>query len=109
MTDGQPRSPSAKRFVRLGEIRLGATGPLRVMQAWSRLAGSPLAGRARPIGWREGVLTLSVEEPRWRAGLEAIASTLREELNSWLGSDVILEIRFQGPEPPFSGSDVAEG
>jgi predicted nucleic acid-binding Zn ribbon protein len=88
--------PEPRSFTHLGDIRLATTGPLRILQAWSRVVGAPLAGRARPCAWYDGVLTLSVDEPRWRATLEALAPALREEINAWLGSEVVREIRVQG-------------
>jgi predicted nucleic acid-binding Zn ribbon protein len=113
---------SREGFVPLRDIRLGAAGrdtprpaadprreprprisgpavPLAVLQAWSRVVRAPLSERAVPTGWHEGVLTLRVEEPRWRATLEILAPSLCSELNAWIGEAVITEVRFQSGRP----------
>jgi hypothetical protein len=110
---------SRDSFVPLRDIRLGVAGrgtprpaadprheprprisgtavPLAVLQAWSRVVRAPLSERALPAGWHDGVLTLRVEEPRWRATLEILAPSLCSELNAWLGDVLITGVRFQG-------------
>jgi predicted nucleic acid-binding Zn ribbon protein len=90
-------------FVQLRDVRLGRTtapsGPaaaLAVLQAWSQVVSSPLAERARPGRWHDGVLHLEVAEGGWRAALEALAPALRDQINGWIGAPLVREIKIVG-------------
>ena len=86
--------------MRLRDVRLGRTpspsGPaaaLAVLQAWSQVVSSPLAQRARPGQWRDGVLQIVVEEESWRVAVESLAEALREEMNGWIGAPLVREVQ----------------
>jgi predicted nucleic acid-binding Zn ribbon protein len=87
-------------FVQLRDIRLGRepspSGPaaaLAILQAWSQVVSSPLSERARPGRWQDGVLQLEVLEESWRVALEALAPTLRDEINRWIGAPLVREVK----------------
>lgn len=75
-------------------------GAIAALQAWSAVVGPPLSERARPCGWSDGVLILAVDEPRWRATLEALAADLRSEINGWIGAEVVREVRVRAAGEP---------
>ncbi len=76
-----------------GDGRRAQAGALVVLQAWSRTVGPPLRGHARPCGWADGVLSIEVDDSRWRATLEGLEPTLRAEMNAWLGGEVVAHLR----------------
>jgi predicted nucleic acid-binding Zn ribbon protein len=91
---------SGPGFVRLSDVRLGRAadlsgpaGALAVLQAWGRVVAAPMAERARPGQWRDGVLEIVVDEERWKVAVEAMSPVLREELNGWIGEPMVREIR----------------
>lgn len=95
---------SDEGFVPLSRIRLpggsgehgrGRPGLLAVLQAWSQVVRPPLSERARPCGWRQGVLVVAIEEPRWRAAFEILEPALRAEINARLGAEVVRGLRVR--------------
>jgi predicted nucleic acid-binding Zn ribbon protein len=87
-------------FVQLRDVRLGRIAPpsgpaaaLAVLQAWTRVVSGPLAGRASPGPWRDGVLEVEVEEEAWRGAIESLAPALRDEMNGWIGAPLVREVK----------------
>src|SRR5437870_4509439 len=73
------------------QARLDQRFPLHV---WIAAVGSELARRARPTALRAGVLTLLVQDHRWRDQLDAARMLLMERVNERLGRRAVRELRF---------------
>lgn len=90
------------RGIRLGPARSPEKGraswvpPLALMQAWCQVVRPPLSEHARPCAWLGGVLSVEVDEPRWRRTLEELEADLRAQINAWLGCDAVREVRVEG-------------
>jgi predicted nucleic acid-binding Zn ribbon protein len=70
-----------------------ATTLARVQEIWGPATGVAIAASARPIGEREGVLTVSCEAAVWAQELELIAPELIPRLNAALGEETVRELR----------------
>lgn len=81
MTPGAPLSPAYQRF--------------RLEQVWPELVGGSIAQNARPLSFLKGVLTLSVSHPAWVHQLGFLRQDLMDRINSRMGPDWVVEIKFQ--------------
>lgn len=80
-----------------------------VWNFWGEVAGSVLARRAQPSGYRNGVLFVTVGAHAWMQDLQFMKETLRQRLNERLGSDLIRDITFVSgavDEVPAQEEDV---
>jgi hypothetical protein len=74
---------SARGFIRAADMdidRIGLskvrTRALKLEIAWHRAAGKAVAGRARPLHVRRGVLHVRVDDPRWLEVLKNMIPSL---------------------------------
>jgi predicted nucleic acid-binding Zn ribbon protein len=65
----------------------------RVQEVWERATGPAIASAARPVGEREGVLTVSCEASVWAQELELMAPELLRTLNAALGAELVQALR----------------
>jgi len=90
----EPLGPVLRRVVR--DLRLeerSREGALA--DAWERAAGPDLAGRARPVEFRRGLLTVEVEGASLLQEVRGFrAKALLESLRGRPGGDRVREIRF---------------
>lgn len=95
----QPAAETGRSEVPLSRRRSWASS-VAVLQAWSQVVRPPLSGHASPCGFSAGVLSVAVAEAHWRQPLEALAASIREEINHWLGGDYVREVQIlvQGRE-----------
>ena len=52
---------------------------------WDELVGARLAAHTRPVGLRDGVLVVGVEDPAWATEIRFLAPTLVERLRCRAG------------------------
>lgn len=73
-----------------------------VHQAWERTCGPTLAAHARAVQVQDGVLTVAVEDRRWRAVILEMRETLLHRLREELGAGAVREVRLAPPgaQPP---------
>ena len=78
-------------LAKLGVPGVGAN--LRLRREWRELVEGPWRERARPLVLEEGCLVLEVGSPMDATRLRYSAAGLAEQLNTALGSRVVLRIR----------------
>jgi predicted nucleic acid-binding Zn ribbon protein len=72
----------------------------RVLGDWPALVGPEIAARCRPVGLRDGELTLAAESTAWATQLRLLTNKLLATLATQLGPDVVKRIRVHGPAVP---------
>jgi predicted nucleic acid-binding Zn ribbon protein len=63
-----------------------ATLLARAQSAWPSVAGPTLAASTRPVGERDGTITVACDSAVWAQELELLAGELLPRLNDALGS-----------------------
>jgi predicted nucleic acid-binding Zn ribbon protein len=71
-----------------------------VQEVWPGVAGEGLAGAARPVSERDGVITVACESGVWAQELELLGPDLLERLNAALGDPRVAKLRFQVGSAP---------
>jgi predicted nucleic acid-binding Zn ribbon protein len=76
-----------------------------VQRCWSSAVGAQIAGSARPLAERDGVLTLVCEDAVWAAELELMGPTLVSALNAAIGREALqrVRVRADGARRPPDG------
>jgi len=77
-----------------------ATAEATVLGAWDRVVGSEIAAHCRPVGLREGVLTLQAESTAWATQLRLLAPRILGRISAELGPEVVRQLRVHGPAAP---------
>ena len=88
------------RVVRyLGAPSAGALDGL--FQRWPEVAGPELAARTRPVGVRDGVLVIAVDDPAWSTAVRFAEQALLSRLAAVLQSDAVshIEVRVRPATP----------
>lgn len=65
-----------------------------VFATWRSIAGANLAGRAIPILFKNGTLTVAVADRTWQRNLEEMSGTILGKLNSCFEGKPVKFIRF---------------
>ena len=81
--------------------RLGLAPPdslSKVFAGWEGLVGELLAAHLRPVGLRDGVLTVEVTEPAWATQLKYLGDDLIRRVNEQVGAGTVstLSVRVVG-------------
>jgi hypothetical protein len=99
--------------------RLGLARPnvlTAVFARWDDVVGSPLRDHVRPVGLRDGALTVEVDEPAWATQLRFLEADLLIRVNEATGAQTVTElvVRVRGARgrggralksPDFAGSE----
>jgi predicted nucleic acid-binding Zn ribbon protein len=72
----------------------------RVLGDWPSLVGPEIASKSKPVGLRDGELTLQAESTAWATQLRLLSGKLLGQLSSELGPGVVKKIRVHGPAAP---------
>jgi predicted nucleic acid-binding Zn ribbon protein len=70
-----------------------ATPLAAVQRAWPEAAGEVIAGEARPVAERSGVVTVSCSSAVWAQELDLMGAELVERLNGVLGAPAVRSLR----------------
>ena len=76
------------------------TAEATVLGSWDRLVGAEIAQRCRPVGLREGELTLQAESTAWATQLRMLTPKILAKIRAELGAEVVTKIRVHGPAAP---------
>jgi predicted nucleic acid-binding Zn ribbon protein len=76
------------------------TAEATVLGSWDRLVGPEIAERCRPVGLRDGELTLQAESTAWATQLRMLTPKILGRIRGELGPDVVKTIRVHGPAAP---------
>jgi predicted nucleic acid-binding Zn ribbon protein len=63
-----------------------------VWLVWESAVGPQIAGRARPVSFRDGTLTVTVSSAPWMQQLTFLKKGIMEQLNARLGEEVVKDI-----------------
>ncbi|SHN46823.1 DUF721 domain-containing protein [Cryptosporangium aurantiacum] len=97
--DPQPLGSLVRRMVtERGWDRANAEA--RVLGDWEKLVGPEIAAKSRPVGLRDGELTLQAESTAWATQLRLLSGKLLGLLSAEIGPDVVKKIRVHGPAAP---------
>jgi predicted nucleic acid-binding Zn ribbon protein len=64
----------------------------KVWLVWESAVGPQIAGRARPVSFRDGTLTVAVSSAPWMQQLTFLKKGITEQLNARLGEEVVRDI-----------------
>ena len=64
----------------------------KVWLVWDSAVGSQIASRARPVGFRDGTLTVVVSSAPWMQQLNFLKRGIMERLNALLGEELVRDI-----------------
>jgi predicted nucleic acid-binding Zn ribbon protein len=100
----RPLSASLDRLA----ASLGAPAPgvlTAVFARWEGIVGPHVAGHARPLTLRDGVLVIGVDQPAWATELTHLKADLLRRIGEATGSPEVTEVRVRvsGPTPRRSG------
>lgn len=74
----------------------------KIWQVWDAAVGMQIAGRARPVNFRDGTLTVAVNSSPWMQQLTFLKRGIMEKLNGLLGEELIREIYLKAGKPERS-------
>jgi hypothetical protein len=64
----------------------------KIWLVWDAAVGKQIAGKARPVSFREGILTVAVVSAPWMQQLTFLKQGMIEKLNERLGTDLVHDI-----------------
>ena len=97
--DPQPLGSLVRRMVtERGWDRAAAEA--RVIGDWPSLVGPEIAAKSKPVGLRDGELTLQAESTAWATQLRLLSTKLLALLSAEVGPNVVRKIRVHGPAAP---------
>jgi predicted nucleic acid-binding Zn ribbon protein len=68
-----------------------------VHQAWSSACGAAIAEHTRVISFKDGVLRVRVDEPRWMPTLRDMHAELLEKVRTELGRESVQKLEWAEP------------
>jgi predicted nucleic acid-binding Zn ribbon protein len=71
----------------------------RIWMVWDSAVGTQIAAKARPVNFRDGVLTVMVSNAPWMQQLSFLKKGLIEKVNAALGEDLVREIFLKAGMP----------
>lgn len=84
-------------------------GEAEIWRVWEAAVGPQIASKARPSGFRDGVLTVMVTSAPWMQQLNFMKRDIAERLNGILGKSLVREIYLKSGRPqaaePGTGRD----
>lgn len=64
----------------------------KIWMVWESAVGLQIAERAKPVGFRDGTLTVAVSSAPWMQQLTFLKKGIMEKLNAQLGEELIRDI-----------------
>jgi len=75
-------------------------GEAEIWRVWEAAVGPQIASKARPTGFRDGVLTVLVASSPWMQQLNFMKRDIVERLNGKLGKNLVREVYLKSGRPP---------
>jgi len=69
---------------------------------WDSAVGKQIAGRAKPLSFRDGTLTVAVESAPWMQQLTFLKKGIMEKLNARLGEELVRDIYLKAGRAKLS-------
>jgi predicted nucleic acid-binding Zn ribbon protein len=76
------------------------TAEATILGAWPTVVGEDIAGHCRPIGLRDGELTLQAESTAWATQLRLLTPKILDRIRESIGAGVVTKLRIHGPSGP---------
>ena len=73
---------------------------------WRFVVGPAMAGRSRPVAFREGTLKIQIYSASWNLELQKMVGEIRQAINRFLGARVVHRIVFE--YRPYSAEGTRE-
>jgi len=74
----------------------------KVWLVWESAVGPQIAGRARPVSFRDGTLTVAVSSAPWMQQLTFLKKGITEQLNARLGEELVRDIYLKAGKAEHS-------
>ena len=74
----------------------------KIWLAWDAAVGAQIAAKARPVSFRDGVLTVTVTSSPWMQQLTFLKKGMMEKLNERLGQELVCDIYLKAGAPQKS-------
>lgn len=74
----------------------------KIWLVWERSVGEQIAARARPAAFRDGTLTISVDNAPWMQQLTYLKEEIITRLNKNIGDEMVKEIYLKAGSAPLS-------
>ncbi|GFE57784.1 DciA family protein [Geobacter sp. AOG1] len=71
----------------------------KIWLVWEEVVGPTIAAQARPTGFRDGVLTVTVASSPWMQQLTFLKRDITARLNARLGCDLVTDIYLRAGQP----------
>ena len=72
----------------------------KIWLVWDSAVGRQIAAKARPVSFRDGVLTVAVVNAPWMQQLTFLKKGMIDKLNERLGRDLVHDIYLKAGVPP---------
>ncbi|WP_344686396.1 DciA family protein [Saccharopolyspora taberi] len=72
----------------------------RVFGEWASLVGGDVAEHTKPVGLKDGELTVQAESTAWATQLRLLQRQIIKRIGDVVGKDVVRRIKVQGPAAP---------
>ena len=76
----------------------------RIWLVWDAAVGRQIAAKARPVSFRDGILTVAVANAPWMQQLTFLKKGILEKLNERLGRELVRDIYLKAGVPETSTS-----
>jgi predicted nucleic acid-binding Zn ribbon protein len=77
-----------------------STAEATVLGSWDTVAGEDIAAHCRPVGLRDGELTLQAESTAWATQLRLLTPAILTKIHDHLGAGIVTKLRIHGPSAP---------
>jgi predicted nucleic acid-binding Zn ribbon protein len=71
----------------------------KIWLVWDAAVGPQIAGKARPVSFRDGILTVAVANAPWMQQLTFLKTGMIEKLNERLGRNLVCDIFLKAGQP----------
>lgn len=79
----------------------------RIWEVWKEAVGPQIARQAKPSGFRDGILTVTVASAPWMQQLALLKPQLLAKLNAVLADTLVTDLRFRSGRLDNEGSAPA--
>lgn len=79
----------------------------RVWEVWREAVGDQIASRARPLSFRDGILTVAVSGSAWLQQLSLMKPEIIQNVNEAADEEIVKDIFFKQGKMPAAESEPA--
>jgi predicted nucleic acid-binding Zn ribbon protein len=71
----------------------------KIWLVWNAAVGKQIAAKARPVSFRDGILTVAVSSAPWMQQLTFLKKGMIDKINERLGRDLVRDIYLKAGQP----------